>query len=41
MTSVANGIKLFAVIYAASGVFPYDFDRGYAESVAVTAQKAF
>jgi hypothetical protein len=36
---VANIIKLFGVIYATSGIFSYDFDRGYADIDLVTSKK--
>ncbi len=41
-TIVANIIKLFrGVIYATSGVFPYGFDWGYADSDVITIKKVF
>jgi hypothetical protein len=31
----------FSIIYIASGVFLYDFDRGYADSEVITLKKKF
>ncbi len=39
LAPVANSIKLFAVIYAPSSLFPYDFDWGYADSYVITLKK--
>jgi hypothetical protein len=37
---VANIIRLFlGVIYATGGIFPYDLDRGYANSDVITLKK--
>ncbi len=33
--------NFFGIIYATSGEFPYDFDRGYADSDVITLKKVF
>ncbi len=41
MGPVANNIKLFGIIYAAIGIFPYDFDWGYTDSDVIMPKKTY